>query len=33
MQGQHWVLVAVVAVVFYVIGAKFPSVAHQIGVA
>lgn len=31
MEGQHWIMLAVVALVFYVIGAKFPAVAHQIG--
>jgi len=31
MEGQHWLMLGVVALVFYIIGAKYPNVAHQIG--
>jgi len=32
MQGHHWLLLAVVAVVFYVVGAKYPAVAAKVGI-
>jgi hypothetical protein len=31
MKGPHWLVVAIVAVAFYWIGAKWPALAQKIG--
>jgi hypothetical protein len=31
MEGQHWLMLAVVAAVFYIIGAKYPALSQRIG--
>lgn len=31
MELQHWVLLVVVALVFYVVGAKYPATAAKLG--
>jgi hypothetical protein len=31
METQHWVMLVVVALVFYVIGTKYPALAQQVG--
>jgi hypothetical protein len=33
MASHHWIMLLVVAVVFYWIGAKFPQIAKSVGVA
>lgn len=32
MQSHHWLMLGLVAIVFYLIGAKFPAIASQVGV-
>jgi hypothetical protein len=31
MEMQHWVMLTIVALVFYVIGAKYPATAQRLG--
>jgi hypothetical protein len=31
MESQHWIMLLIVALVFYVIGAKYPMMASRIG--
>lgn len=31
MEGQHWVMLIVVGVVMYLVGAKFPATAQRFG--
>jgi len=31
MEGHHWIMLVVIALVFYVIGAKFPMMAQRFG--
>jgi hypothetical protein len=31
MEGHHWIMLVVIALVFYVIGAKFPGTAQRFG--